>query len=150
MSLTGPPFLVLRILNLRIGKAGSAPVTAFGRRCRSTSRSNACPGGTHSVRPRQRRASGSRFFRLLTPRGTPSAAKKGRLRCLRATTGLQSGDSTVRYSHADWERKQQVEPTQASYVPFHRLRHYYYPAAGPDRRLFNVFSLAPALLLFGH
>ena len=53
---------------------------------------------------------GTPLFRLTPPLGdTPPAT--GELDALGDAAKLQCADSVARYSHADWERQQQAEPT---------------------------------------
>ena len=53
---------------------------------------------------------GTPFFRLMPPLGdTPLSPAK--LDALGDAAKLQFADSVARYSHADWERQQQAEPT---------------------------------------
>ena len=60
---------------------------------------------------------GTPFLRLTPPRGdTPPAPAK--LDALGDDGELQFTDSVARYSHADWERQPQVDPT------FHALMRY--------------------------
>lgn len=54
---------------------------------------------------------------LPTPSGTPSASTAD-LVVPGATARLYIGDFAGRYSHVDWEREQQVEPTRHATIRY--------------------------------
>ena len=77
---------------------------------------------------------GTPFLRLLPPPDVPSVTTAD-LNALGVAADFQFGDSAARCSHADWGRKQQVEPACHAAI------------RSPTSRRFVGFSFAPAPLL---
>ena len=68
------------------------------------------PDGANTVRPRPRRACGNSSLTTYAPSWRHTACT-WQVGCPWHAAKLQFADSVARYSHADWEREQQVEST---------------------------------------